>query len=240
MKKRLWAGIAAVLLVVVVAIGYKPARLFMRIWSPQKQNLPLADHLVALGSEKGKALAAANADDADFPALQAAFEPQQHGSFCGVASAVIALKALGVSDVDQDSLFTDKAAAIRGKWKVFYGGMNLDTLGALLAAHGMKTTVRHAGDSDLATFRSDVVANLKRPGDVVLINYLRRAIDQQRGGHISPIAAWDDASDRVLILDTSDYKYPPVWVAADKLFAAMNTVDSDGGKTRGWVLVASP
>ncbi len=71
----------------------------------------------------------------------------------------------------------------------------------------------------------------------ILVNYLRSAIGQEKGGHISPLGAYDADTDRFLILDVSQYKYPPVWVEAKALFGAMDTVDSDGGKTRGYVVV---
>ena len=74
----------------------------------------------------------------------------------------------------------------------------------------------------------------------MLVNYLRRAIGQERGGHISPLAL-DADTDRFLILDVSRYKYPPVWVGAAEVFAAMNTIadhDSDN-KTRGYVLISA-
>jgi len=73
----------------------------------------------------------------------------------------------------------------------------------------------------------------------VIVNYLRRAIGQQTGGHISPLAAYDAAADRFLILDVARYKYPPVWVKASELFDAMNTADAaNDNRTRGYVLVA--
>jgi hypothetical protein len=40
-----------------------------------------------------------------------------------------------------------------------------------------------------------------------------------------------------LLLDVASYKYPPVWVSAEALCKAMNTLDSDSGKTRGFVVV---
>ena len=61
---------------------------------------------------------------------------------------------------------------------------------------------------------------------VVLVDDLRAAIGQEKGGHISPVAAYDADTDRFLILDVSRYKYPPIWVEAADLFAAMNTTDS--------------
>ena len=40
------------------------------------------------------------------------------------------------------------------------------------------------------------------------------------------------------MLDVARYKYPPVWVRAEDLFAAMDTTDADNqNRTRGYVLV---
>jgi Phytochelatin synthase len=73
----------------------------------------------------------------------------------------------------------------------------------------------------------------------VIVNYLRKAIGQEKFGHISPLAAYDAEADRFLILDVARYKYPPVWVTAGDLFNAMNTTDSDNeNRTRGFVLVS--
>ena len=44
----------------------------------------------------------------------------------------------------------------------------------------------------------------------MIANYLRKAIGQEKGGHISPLAAYD-AETIASILDVSRYKYPPVW-----------------------------
>src|SRR5512145_1903518 len=105
--------------------------------------------------------------------------------------------------------------------------MTLDQLGALLAAHPLEVEVHHAADADLAAFRAAARDHLARKGHFVIVNYLRKAIGQQQDGHISPLAAYDAESDRLLILDVSRYKYPPVWVAASDLFKAMDTVDKD-------------
>ena len=68
---------------------------------------------------------------------------------------------------------------------------------------------------------------------------MRTALGQEKYGHISPLAAYDAKADRFLILDVARYKYPPVWVKTSDLFDAMNTPDpSNGGKTRGYVVVA--
>ena len=116
--------------------------------------------------------------------------------------------------------------------------MTLDQIGALLATQPVKVEVHHAADSNLDAFRKVARDYLGAEGRFVIVNYLRKAIGQEKGGHISPLAAYDAETDRFLILDVSRYKYPPVWVMASQLFDAMNTTDSDNqNKTRGFVLV---
>ena len=63
----------------------------------------------------------------------------------------------------------------------------------------------------------------------MIVNYLRKALGEQKGGHISPLAAYDAKTDRFLILDVARYKYPPVWVKTADMFAAMNTPDAANG-----------
>ena len=117
-------------------------------------------------------------------------------------------------------------------------GTTLDQLGQLLALQPVKVEVHHAGDTNLEAFRTASRDYLGRKDHFVIVNYLRKAIGQQLGGHISPLAAYDAEEDRFLILDVARYKYPPVWVKASELFAAMNTTDADNdNKTRGFVLI---
>ena len=67
---------------------------------------------------------------------------------------------------------------------------------------------------------------------------MRKTLGEERGGHISPLGAYDEKADRFLILDVARYKYPPVWVKTSDLFDAMNTTDSDNNnKTRGYAVV---
>ena len=117
-------------------------------------------------------------------------------------------------------------------------GMTLDQLGGLLRVFGVRAAVHHAADLDLAQFRTLAGRALAAKDQYVIVNYLRRAMGQERGGHISPLAAYDATADRFLILDVARYKYPPVWVTAADLFAAMNTPDAENqGRTRGFVVI---
>jgi Phytochelatin synthase len=84
-------------------------------------------------------------------------------------------------------------------------GMTLDQLGALLALHPAMIEVHHAADGGLDAFRASARGYLAARDHFVIVNYLRRAIGQQTGGHISPLAAYDAAADRFLILDVARY-----------------------------------
>src|SRR5579864_6687212 len=175
---------------------------------------------------------------------------QKTQAYCGVASIVMVLNALHAPapstpeyqpyhTFTQDNVLNEQTDAILPREVLAKQGMTLDQLGALVALHPATIEVHHAADGGLDAFRASARGYLAARDHFVIVNYLRRAIGQQTGGHISPLAAYDAAADRFLILDVARYKYPPVWVKASELFDAMNTRDADNGnKTRGYVLVS--
>jgi hypothetical protein len=212
------------------------------------ERLPLAENLVDLRSAQGREwFLEANAREAYWP-LAAEFVTQTNGAFCGVATLVMVLNSLevpppaaaGVDAVSftQDNVFSEKTEAIVRRDSILQRGMTLDELGALIASFGLSARTVHAAHSSLEEFRALAIDHLSRKKRHVVVNYLRSALGQQRGGHISPLAAYDGKTDRFLLLDVARYKYPPVWVAAAELYAAMNTVDAgNDGRSRGFVLV---
>jgi hypothetical protein len=214
------------------------------------ERLPVPPNLIALNSEQGhQLLVSANASSAYFP-LSEQFTAQINRTFCGVASAVMVLNALQMqaprsaeleafSSFDQQNVFNDKTETAVPRRAVEQRGMSLDELGAFIAAHGLKTEVHHAADVDIHAFRREAVAHLGAPDHYILVNFLRPVLNQAGGGHISPLAAYNAMADRLLLLDVSRYKYPPVWVATQELFAAMNTrVPQNMNRSRGCVGVS--
>jgi hypothetical protein len=138
----------------------------------------------------------------------------------------------------QDNFFNDRTEKVLPQKVLAENGMTLDQMGQLIESYGVDTEVHHAADTNLDEFRRLAVEHVSKPDRYVIVNYLRRAIGQERGGHISPLGAYDAEADKFLILDVARYKYPPVWVKAAELFNAMNTVDSDNeNRTRGFVLI---
>jgi len=214
------------------------------------QTLPLSDNLADLNSEQGeKFFLESDALQAFFPIVEN-FMTQKTQAYCGVASIVMVLNALHAPapstpeyqpyhTFTQDNVLNEQTDAILPREVLAKQGMTLDQLGALLALHPAMIEVHHAADGGLDAFRAGARGYLAARDHFVIVNYLRKAIGQQIGGHISPLAAYDAAADRFLILDVARYKYPPVWVKASELFDAMNTADAaNDNRTRGYVLVA--
>jgi len=84
--------------------------------------------------------------------------------------------------------------------------------------------------------RREIAANLAAEDDYVLVNYARRPLGQKGGGHISPLGAYDEASDSFLIMDVNPNRAPWVWVKADDLIGAMRTFDTV--ENRGYLLIS--
>ena len=214
------------------------------------QTLPLPRNLIAFSSPEGEKLLLESKAQQDYWPLSIHFVTQNNQAYCGVASMVMVLNALSVPapvapEYSPYRMFTqgnffnnEQTRKVVSPDLVSHRGMTLDQLGQLLVSYSVKVKVYHGADVSLEKFRQLAVENLQTSNSFVVVNYLRKAIGEEKGGHISPLAAYNEQTDRFLILDVSRYKYPPVWVKAADLWQAMATMDSDSGKTRGFVLVS--
>ena len=213
------------------------------------QTLSTAPQLIPFNSSEGEQLLIDSQARQDYFRLSNQFVTQINQAYCGVASSVMVLNALEIPAPESPQTkpfraFTQENFFNREETKkvispdlVSKRGMTLAQLGDLLTSHGAKVKVYYGSDLDLDRFRFLLRQNLSERDNFAIVNYLRKTIGQERGGHISPIAAYNQRTDRFLILDVSRYKYPPVWVKAVDLWQAIKTMDSDSGKTRGFVLV---
>lgn len=215
------------------------------------QTLAVPPALVSLNSDAGEKLLLESQARQAYWNLSIQFVTQKTQSYCGVASIVMVLNALGAPApatpeyapyhvFTQDDFFDAETEKVRPQSLIARHGMTLDQIGGLLAAYAVEASVHHAADTDVAAFRQQAMRYLAAKDHYVIINYLRRSLGQEHGGHISPLAAYDSQTDRFLVLDVARYKYPPVWVSASDLYAAMNTPDADNdNKSRGFVLVGA-
>ena len=234
MKRFLKIVGALILIVPLTFAGYVAYRL-----TPKQLDLPLPEGLVAIDTDAGRALLESADYAADYPVLYETWEGQQLISYCGVASGVAVVNALGQS-VNQFSFFNENTDPVRSRVDVTLGGMSLPNLAGLLEARGMEVSKLHGDELSLEEFRELVKTNLSREGDYLLVNYQREVLGQSRVGHISPVGAYNAAADQMLILDTADYKYPYTWVPLASLYDAMQEKDSASGRARGLVEVRVP
>jgi Phytochelatin synthase len=210
------------------------------VLSPPRVNLlPVPANSIALKSKIGQQLLAQSTIKADYASLSQNFQTQKLPAYCGVASSVMVLNALKRTvPLNQDTFFTPEAQKIRNPLEVAFMGMSLAQLAALLKSHQVKVETHYAADTTIEQFRTQLKQNLARERDFVIVNYNRAGVGQVKGGHISPLSAYHEQSDRVLIEDVSSYKYPPVWVSMSELWNAVNTKDISTGQTRGYLLVS--
>jgi hypothetical protein len=202
---------------------------------------------IPLLDPQGRILLSRSRAQADFLPLVAWFDTQANLAYCGVASAVIALNSLALPAPPapshgayrfwtQTNLFTTPAArGTGGAEAVARRGMTLGQLAGLLAQPGLTVERWHGDQLSLPQLRGLLRQGLADPSDRLLVNYHRAALGQSGGGHIAPLAAYDEASDRVLILDVARYRYPSVWVPTRALWQAIRSRDADSGLSRGLV-----
>jgi glutathione gamma-glutamylcysteinyltransferase len=206
---------------------------------------PLPFTLHALDSESGRRLFAEALLDgtmASYFSLAQQFHTQSDPAYCGLGSLVCALNALGI----------DPARRWKGPWRWFSEelldcckpleeirrlGLSLDEVACLARCSGSDVALHRAGpETGVEQFRAHVLESSTREGGPLLIvNYSRRALGQTGDGHFSPIGGYHAGLDRVLVLDTARFKYPPHWVPLELLFAAVQAHDCATGLPRGWL-----
>lgn len=212
------------------------------------QQMPLPDTSVALSSKAGQQLLLESEHRTDYWPLSMHHESQVNNSFCGPASAVMVLRALGsppppsttnppFNEFQQANFFNAATDKVLTQSALLKQGATLDELAGMLQAHGLKTTVRHVSSGQVDLFRKEASQAVADESRFVIINFDRDPLKQKGGTHFSPLAAYHAPSDRFLVMDVARFRYPPFWVKTELLYQGMNTVDTVSAKTRGYVLV---
>lgn len=158
-------------------------------------------------------------------------EYQRNATFCGPTSLANVLHSWGQA-ADQGRILegTDVSTVLGYLPK----GLTLDEL-ADVARQKLGKSVTVMRGLDLAAFRQ----HMKRSNDPTrryVINFSRQPLFGAGGGHHSPIAGYLADEDLVLVLDVNS-DFGPWLVKTDRLWAAMNTVDSSSNKLRGLLLI---
>lgn len=181
-----------------------------------------------------------------FP-LAAQFSTQAEPAFCGLGTLAMVLNALNI----------DPGRVWKGPWRWYHEGMldccvplqvverrgiSIDTFACLARCNGAAASVARTeteGEEGLDAFREAVInATSRQSGSFLIASYSRAVLGQTGDGHFSPIGGYHPEKDLVLVLDVARFKYPPHWVPLKMLYKAMQSVDPDTGRTRGYITVS--
>ncbi len=124
--------------------------------------------------------------------------------------------------------------------KNFDPGLTLAQLRDILSkTYNLKvklTYVENADNKTVNEFRSLVKKVVVDNKKYLVSNFNGQLLGQKTRGHISPIIAYDESSDSVLVMDVAGHKNGWYWAEIYDLVDAMNT--KDGDKYRGYLVIS--
>ncbi|MES2677637.1 MAG: phytochelatin synthase family protein [Pseudomonadota bacterium] len=122
----------------------------------------------------------------------------------------------------------------------FDPGLTLSELQKILSkVYDLKAKIKYLDNVDektISQFRNIVKQIVADDTQYLLVNFNGKAIGLKTNGHISPVVAFDSASDSVLIMDVAGHKNGWYWVGVVDLVKAMNT--KDGKNYRGYLAIS--
>jgi hypothetical protein len=156
---------------------------------------------------------------------------QPNGSVCGATSVANVFRSLREGP-------TTPQGVLEGSGKCPLGfcwmGLSLDELaGVVQEKTRRKVTILR--DLTLEEFRAHL-GHANDPTRRYIVNFHRGLLFSQGVGHHSPIAGYLTDRDLVLVLDVNR-SFGPWLVASERLYRAMDSVDSGTKKKRGLLLV---
>jgi glutathione gamma-glutamylcysteinyltransferase len=213
---------------------------------------PLSDDLIPFSSPRGRKLFAEAMDARcmeSYWGLAEHFQCQAHPAFCGLTTLTMVLNSLQI----------DPGRPWKGPWRWFTEemldcckplpdivryGISLREFATLARCQDAQVELRYASACTLADFR-EAIDRVCRPSqfeivhpDRLVVSFDRRKISQTGSGHFSPVAGYHPGEDRLLVLDTARFKYPPFWVRTEMMWEAMRAqVEPEWPISRGWMLI---
>lgn len=227
--------------------------------APEKSlfRRPIPEALIALSSTEGRRrfLDAQLAGSAEpFLPLMEQFVTQNEPTYCGLGSLTMVMNALRI---DPRRRWRDETGPGWRWWsdemflegtctptlaELKADGVGMDELATIATTSGADVSVHRPTDegASIDSFREAVFSASRMQAEAFLVSsFCRASLGQTGGGHFSPIGAYHEASDSVLVLDVARWKYPPFFVGLRQLWSASATIDSATGRSRGWLLLSA-
>lgn len=123
--------------------------------------------------------------------------------------------------------------------KIYDPGLTLSEFSKILnKAYKMKVrqyNFKNLDEKNIVNLRNKIKTVLVDDKNYLVANFDGQTIGGRTHGHISAVAAYDQESDEVLILDSALHLNQWLWISLPELAKAMNT--KDGENYRGFVIV---
>lgn len=125
------------------------------------------------------------------------------------------------------------------KWQDIYDpGLTISQLSSILEqVYNLNITKIHiSSNSQINELRKRLMNILQDQDSFIVANFDGKILNKTSNGHISPIVAYHQESDEVLILDSALHKNKWFWTSLENLVKAMNT--KDGDDYRGYLIIS--
>jgi len=220
----------------------RPESIFRRL-------LPIPPAIASFDSERGieifsRALKAGTLKC--YFALAQQFRTQDEPAYCGISTLVMVL----------NTFKADSMNVWKGPWRFYQEdmlncckpleqvkrtGIEISQFLCLAKCNGavVKKFVR-GGEGTLEDFRQVVKEASMTFADktTLVMSYSRKEFKQTGDGHYSTMGGYSEEDDALLIMDVARFKYPPHWVKVEDMWKAMQRLDPDTQKPRGYMLLA--
>uniref|UniRef100_A0A915Q726 glutathione gamma-glutamylcysteinyltransferase n=1 Tax=Setaria digitata TaxID=48799 RepID=A0A915Q726_9BILA len=116
-------------------------------------------------------------------------------------------------------------------------GITMQQFACLAECNKLSTDLKYAQtEPEFLHILRETIKQYTAADDTILVaSYNRQILGQTGAGHFSPLGAYHEDSDHVLIMDVARFKYPPHWVSLAVLRDAMLSIDGATGKPRGYL-----
>jgi hypothetical protein len=135
---------------------------------------------------------------------------QKTQSYCGIATAAVALNtlALPAAPVDaaydpyaywtQDNFFNNCTDEVLSAYSVLHMGSTLQELALMLRCHNISALGYHSNETSGEDFRKYLVYTMAN-NHIIAANFHRTEVGEVGGGHWSPVVAYNPSVDMVLL-----------------------------------------
>jgi hypothetical protein len=93
-------------------------------------------------------------------------------------------------------------------------------------------------ECNLDLFRTAIFATTRRENFFMITNTSRKILKQTGDGHFSPVAAYHNKSDNILVLDSARFKYNSMWFEINSVYEAFKVLDKATNLQRGFILAS--